>query len=147
MDRLVTILATKGSAVHIVAPETTVLDAVDKMCRARVGSLVVMDEQTLVGIFSERDLMTRVVLEQRDPATTHVGEVMTTSVISVTRDTSSHDAMALMSSRRVRHLPVTDGAARVVGIVSIGDLVRWVVTDRERLIDELEGYVAGRYPG
>jgi CBS domain-containing protein len=147
MERLTTILGTKGSAVHVIAPEATVLDAVDEMCRARVGALVVMEGTTVVGIFSERDLMTRVVLEQRDPATTHVGEVMTTSVISVTRDTSSHEAMSLMTTRRVRHLPVTDGAGRIVGVISIGDLVRWVVTDRERLIEELEGYVAGRYPG
>ena len=103
-------------------------------------------EESIVGIFSERDLMTRVVLEQRDPSTTHVGEVMTTGVVSVDSDTSTHDAMELMTSERVRHLPVTDGA-RLVGIVSIGDLVRWVIADRERLVEELEGYVAGRYPG
>ena len=146
MDRLATILGSKGSEVHVIAPEDTVLDAVDKMCRAHVGALVVVEGQTLVGIFSERDLMTRVVLDQRDPATTHVAEVMTTSVVSVTQDTTAHEAMALMTSRRVRHLPITDDT-RIAGVISIGDLVRSVLADGERRVDELEGYVAGRYPG
>ena len=146
MDRVETILETKGDTIHTTVPEATVIEAVDQMCRLHVGALVVVREESIVGIFSERDLMTRVVLEQRDPSTTHVGEVMTTGVVSVNCDTSTHDAMELMTNERVRHLPVTDGA-RMVGLVSIGDLVRWVIADRERLVVELEGYVAGRYPG
>jgi CBS domain-containing protein len=147
METLEAILASKeNTIVHVISPEATVLDAVDRMCAARVGALLVARGEALLGVFSERDLMTRVVLDQRDPATTHIGEVMTPGVIGVSRRTSPHDAMSLMTSRRVRHLPVTDGP-RVVGLVSIGDLVRWAVTDRDRLIEDLEGYVAGRYPG
>jgi len=147
MDTLEFILESKGSTtVHVVTPETTVIEAVDTMCAAHVGALLVVRGDTLVGVFSERDLMTRVVLDQRDPATTHVGEVMTPGAISVSLGSSAHDAMALMTSRRVRHLPVTDGR-RIAGVVSMGDLVRWAVTDRDRLIEELQEYVAGRYPG
>jgi signal-transduction protein with cAMP-binding, CBS, and nucleotidyltransferase domain len=147
MKTLEAILASKESTVvHVVSPEATVLEAVDQMCAARVGALLVVRGDTLLGIFSERDLMTRVVLDQRDPATTHIGEVMTPEAISVPQRMDPHDAMSLMTSRRVRHLPVTDGA-RIAGVVSIGDLVRWAVAERDRLIDELEGYVAGRYPG
>ena len=147
METLEFVLESKGSTtVHVVVPETTVLEAVDQMCAAHVGALLVVRGDTLVGVFSERDLMTRVVLDQRDPATTHIGEVMTPGAVSVTLDTSAHDTMALMTSRRVRHLPVTDGR-RIAGVVSIGDLVRWAVTDRDRLISELQEYVTGRYPG
>jgi CBS domain-containing protein len=147
METLELVLESKGSTtVHVVVPETTVVEAVDQMCAAHVGALLVVRGDTLVGVFSERDLMTRVVLDQRDPATTHIGEVMTPGAVSVPLDTSAHDAMALMTSRRVRHLPVTDGR-RIAGVVSIGDLVRWAVTDRDRLISELQEYVTGRYPG
>jgi CBS domain-containing protein len=147
METLERILASKGSTtVHVVTPEMTVLEAVDRMCAAHVGALLVVRGDTLVGVFSERDLMTRVVLDQRDPASTYIGEVMTPGVLSVSLGTAPHDAMSLMTSGRVRHLPVTEGA-RLVGIVSIGDLVRWAVADRDRLIGELEEYVAGRYPG
>jgi CBS domain-containing protein len=145
METLSDILESKGRAVYVVSPEATILEAVDRMCRERVGALVVIDAAEIVGVFSERDLMTRVVLEQRDPATTHIGEIMTTAVTSVASDTSPREAMALMTRLRVRHLPVADGM-RLIGLVSIGDLVRWVVADRERLVDELEGYVQGRYP-
>lgn len=147
METLERILESKANTtVHVVTPEATVLEAVDRMCAAHVGALLVVQGETLEGVFSERDLMLRVVLEQRDPASTHIGEVMTAGAISVPLGTSPHKAMSLMNSQRVRHLPVTDGA-RIAGVVSIGDLVRWAVADRDRLIDELEEYVAGRYPG
>ncbi|HEY3820825.1 MAG TPA: CBS domain-containing protein [Polyangiaceae bacterium] len=147
METLEFVLETKGStAVHVVEPEATVLEAVGKMCAAHVGALLVVRDETLVGVFSERDVMVRVVLDQRDPATTCVAEVMTPAVITVPLHSSAHEAMSVMTSRRVRHLPVTDGS-RIAGVVSIGDLVRWAVSDRDRLIDELEEYVAGRYPG
>jgi CBS domain-containing protein len=116
------------------------------MCRAHVGALLVMRDQTIVGIFSERDLMTRVVLARRDPALTRVGDVMTHDVICVRGDLSPHEAMDLVTTRRVRHLPVVDGR-RPIGVVSIGDLVRWTLRDREHAIEQLQDYVTGRYPG
>lgn len=146
MEPLESILEAKGRTVHVIAPEATVIEAVDGMWCAHVGALLVMRAQTLVGIFSERDLMTRVVLGRLDPALTSVGDVMTRDVVCVQAEVSPHEAMALMTSRRVKHLPIVDGR-RVIGLVSIGDLVRWNLRDREYAIEQLQEYVTGRYPG
>jgi CBS domain-containing protein len=145
MDVLAKILRLKGDMVYTVTPDATVIRAVHEMCRARIGALVVVEGEHAVGIFTERDLMTRVVLEQRDPATTLVGEVMSVDVLRVAPSTRPQEAMSMMTEWRVRHLPVLEGE-RIVGIVSIGDLVRWSISERDRLIDELERYCAGRYP-
>ncbi len=146
METVADILVTKGAQIFGIGPEATVLAAVDRMCRAHVGALVVLEGDALVGIFSERDVMTRVVLEQRDPASVRVGEVMSTSVVKVPPAMHAREAMAIMTDRRVRHLPVTEGAC-LVGLVSIGDVVRASLVERERTIDELERYCSGQYPG
>ncbi len=146
METLQAILDHKGGKIHAIAPEATVLDAVDEMCREHIGALLVMRGDALVGIFSERDLMTRVVLAPLDPASTYVGEVMTTDVLCVGVGMSPTDAMDLVTNHRVRHLPVLSGR-RIVGVVSIGDLVRWTIADREHTVQELNEYVSGRYPG
>jgi CBS domain-containing protein len=146
MNPIESILQLKGHHVYVVSPEETVLDAVEAMCMARVGSLVVMDEGGLVGIFAERDLMTRVVLARRDPATTRVAEVMTRDVVCIAPDVTPQQAMTIITERRVRHLPVLDGGG-IVGLVSIGDLVRWGLSVKEREIGEMQDYVTGRYPG
>jgi CBS domain-containing protein len=146
MEPIQAILDQKGREIHVVARDATVLDAVGTMCRAHVGAVLVMEGDRLCGIFSERDLMSRVVLAGKEPSTTPVAEVMTTEVTSIAPDVSAHDAMALMTDRRVRHLPVAEGR-RIVGLVSIGDLVRWTLHDREAEIANLQDYVSGRYPG
>ena len=146
MKPLEIVLEHKGRAVHAVEIDATVLEAVDEMCRAHVGAVLVMDDDTLVGIFSERDLMRRVVLAGKDPAQTPVVDVMTIDVLSITPDTTPREAMALVTEHRVRHLPVVEGR-RIVGVVSIGDLVRWTIEEREHEIAELHEYVTGRYPG
>jgi CBS domain-containing protein len=146
METLQDILDHKGGKIHTIAPEATVLDAVDEMCREHIGALLVMRGDALLGIFSERDLMTRVVLAPLDPACTYVGEVMTSDLFCIGVDTSPTEAMDLMTNHRVRHLPVLVGR-RVVGIVSIGDLVRWTIADREQTVQQLNEYVSGRYPG
>jgi CBS domain-containing protein len=146
MEALELILESKGRTMHVIAPDASVLDAVEAMCRARVGALLVMDGDEIAGIFSERDLMKRVVLAQREPADTPVGDVMTREIVCVEHDASPKQAMALVTDHRVRHLPVLQGR-RIIGIISIGDLVRWTIRDRERVIEDLEQYVAGRYPG
>jgi CBS domain-containing protein len=146
MEPIEAILQTKGREVHVVTRDATVLDAVGTMCRAHVGAVLVMDGDQLAGIFSERDLMSRVVLAGKDPAKTPVSEVMTRDVKSIAPDVSAHEAMSLMTNRRVRHLPVAEGR-RIVGLVSIGDLVRWTLHDREAEIANLQDYVSGRYPG
>jgi CBS domain-containing protein len=105
-----------------------------------------MEGKALLGIFSERDLMTRVLLSRRDPATTRVKDVMTHRAICVGVGAAPREAMVLMTNRRVRHLPVVRDS-RIVGIVSIGDMVRWSLQHREREVEELRGYVVGQYPG
>jgi CBS domain-containing protein len=140
------ILEEKGRGVYVTNPQVTVIEAVGMMCQARVGALLVMQNDTLVGIFSERDVMSRVVLAGLDAKRTCVGEVMTRNVVCVEIDVSPDEAMAIITSRRMRHLPVVDGR-RVVGMVSIGDLVRWTIRDREQSIEQLREYVTGRYPG
>jgi signal-transduction protein with cAMP-binding, CBS, and nucleotidyltransferase domain len=146
MDPIESILASKGRTLHVTSPAATVLEASRAMCTARVGALLVMDAEHMVGVFSERDLMTRVVLAGRPAETTRVGDVMTREVVCIRIEASPQDAMAVMTRRRVRHLPVTQ-ASKVVGLISIGDLVRWTIRDNERAIHRLEDYVCGRYPG
>lgn len=146
MHTLRAVLETKSKTIYATTPVTTVLEAVDEMCRARVGALLVRDGETPVGILSERDLLTRIVLARRDPATTRVADIMTSDVVCIGCDESPEHAMAVMTERRCRHLPVVfDG--RVIGIVSIGDLVRWASRNQEYEIRMLDEYLAGKYPG
>jgi CBS domain-containing protein len=146
MGALRTILEEKDQTIHAVGPETSVLEAVGKMCQSRVGALLVEQLGTPIGILSERDIMTRLVLEQRDPAMTTVGEIMTPEVLCIDPDRSPEEAMSLMTARRVRHLPVVEGRS-VVGIISIGDLVRWASRNQDYEIRTLREYVSGVYAG
>jgi CBS domain-containing protein len=146
MEEIESILAAKDPRLHVIEPEASVMDAVEKMCGARVGALLVMDGRALLGIFSERDLMTRVLLSKRDPERTLVKDVMTQRAICVGLGVAPREAMSLMTHRRVRHLPVVSDN-QIVGIVSIGDMVRWTLQDREREVEELRSYVVGQYPG
>jgi CBS domain-containing protein len=146
MQTLRTVLETKPNVIHETTPTATVVDAVDQMCRAHVGALLVCEGEKPIGILSERDLLTRVILARRDPATTRVGDIMTREVVCIEPDVAPEEAMAVMTERRCRHLPVVQGG-RVAGIVSIGDLVRWASRNQEYEIRMLDEYVAGRYPG
>jgi signal-transduction protein with cAMP-binding, CBS, and nucleotidyltransferase domain len=146
METVSAILAEKGEAVFSVRPGSTVLEAVDEMCRRHVGAMLVCEDGRPLGMFSERDLMTRVVLRQRDAAATRVDDVMTREVAGVGTTATVTEAMAVMTQRRCRHLPVMlDG--RVVGVVSIGDLVRHASRHQEYEIRLLHDYVLGKYPG
>ena len=146
MSALRTILEGKDPTVHYVTPEATVLSAVDKMCRTRVGALLVESNDEPVGIISERDIMRRLVLEQRNPATTRVSDIMSRDVLCIDPDREPEEAMALMTEKRVRHLPVVyDGT--IIGIISMGDLVRWASRNQEFEARVLRDYVIGVYPG
>jgi CBS domain-containing protein len=145
-DTLEAVLASKGSTVYSVAPETPVLDAVRTMNRARVGALLVCVANELVGIFTERDVLNRVVDPGRDPTSTKVVEVMTSEVVTVRSNTGIQDAMAVISERRFRHLPVIDDG-KLLGVVSSGDLTRWVSRNQEGHIQDLVNYITGKYPG
>jgi CBS domain-containing protein len=153
MGPIENILTAKGHELYVAAPQDTVLAAVKAMCAARISSLLVMEGDVLSGIFCERDLMSRVVLARLDPDTTTVGDVMTRDVVCIAPDVSVRDAMRVMTARRVRHLPVADDR-RIIGLVSIGDLVRWTaeenthqIEDGNHMIAALNDYVRGRYPG
>lgn len=134
------LLETKTERVEAVSPQTTVGEAIAAMNQRRIGSILVMDGDRLVGIFTERDVLTRVVPQQLDPRRTPVGEVMTRNPMTITPTRTVQEAMMIMTDSRKRHLPVVQGG-KVVGLVSIGDLTRWMVRDQQRTIEDLTDYV------
>jgi|SRR5580692_11269263 CBS domain-containing protein len=146
MESLESILNEKGRTVFSVRPDVAVIEAVGAMCASHVGALVVMHGKRIAGMFSERDLIKRVVLEKLDPEHVRVGDVMTRHVVCTGGDISPAEAMEVMTRECVRHLPVLRGG-RLDGIVSMGDLVRWTIHNQEHTVDQLTEYVAGRYPG
>lgn len=138
------ILAGKGPQVWSVDRDAFVLPSVRLMNDNHIGSLVVLDGAEVVGIFSERDLLRRVVGQNRDPATTQVGEVMTTNLVWGTPATTIEEARTIMRDCRVRHLPLRDGDGRLCGIISIGDLNAYLLATQEFEIHELHAYLYGR---
>ncbi len=139
------VLADKGRQVYTVSAKTTVREAVRVMNQNGVGALLVVDGERPVGMFSERDVLRRIVDAGRDPNTTRVAEVMTGNPVVVEPSTTVEQAMGIMTQRRCRHLPVVE-AGRVTGMVSIGDLTRWVSLNQETHIQHLVDYITGAYP-
>ena len=137
------LLEQKGRNVWTIDPDATVLDAVAKMADKDVGSLVVMDGEKLVGIITERHYSRNVVLKGKTSPTTLVREIMETNVIHVRPEQSVELCMALMTDKRVRHLPVVEDA-KLIGIVSIGDLLKHIISKKEFALDQLEHYIQGR---
>lgn len=145
MSTLSEILREKeGAPLLDVEHGTSVLDAVHRMNEHSVGALIVNDVGRMIGIFTERDVLRRVVGKQLDPATVSVGEVMTGRVICCTPATSIDEAREVMRSRRIRHLPVLDSEGEVVGLISIGDLNAYQTTHQETTIHYLHEYLHGR---
>ena len=145
-DSVGLILKRKGFEVHSIAPDATVYQALQKMADKEIGALVVMDGTDVVGIFSERDYARKVVLKDRSSREMQVREIMSTPVVTVTPKTTVDECMFCMTSKHLRHLPVVDGET-VVGLVSIGDLVNWIMSVQEVAIHQLEDYITGKYPG
>lgn len=146
LARLRSVLAEKGSAVYATAPSATVGEAVREMNAKGVGALLVLEPVgRVVGIFTERDVLRRVVDERRDPATTPVRAVMSREVVMVEPSLTVGEAMAIMTRLRVRHLPVVEDGT-LYGMVSIGDLTRWLVNDQQEEIDRLVDYITGHRP-
>jgi len=142
MATVKTILENKGHAVYSVKPEATILDALKVMTEKQVGAVMVMDGDTVKGIFSERDYARRGTL-LGNPVTTPVKDVMTSKVYYVSPEQSAETCMAQMSDKRIRHLPVVkDG--KVVGVISIGDVVKTLLKDKDALIKGLENYMLGQ---
>lgn len=130
----------KGRALFSIEPEDPVLEAIRMMADRHVGALLVMRGTELAGIVSERDYARKVVLLGRSSAETPVWQIMSSPVVTVSLDTSVQDCMRLMTERHIRHLPVVEGQ-RVVGMISIGDLVKAVMEEQQQTIDQLESYI------
>jgi len=132
----------KSGEVWSVGPDETVLEAITRMARLGIGALLVMEGERLVGIVSERDYARKIILQGRRSAETRVAEIMTREVFTATEDMTAQRCLGMMTEGFFRHLPVMDGE-RVVGLVSIGDLVKAVIADQQEVIQELERYVTG----
>lgn len=140
------VLTQKGQAIWSISPDASVLDAIASMSEKHVGALVVLTGERLVGIITERDYARKVILKGRQSRETKVREIMSAPVQYVTPEQTIGECMHLMTSRQIRHLPVLEGD-RVAGIVSIGDIVNWIVTAQDDTIRHLHNYIAGSYPG
>lgn len=136
------ILGEKGHDVWSVAPDATVFEAIKLMDKRRVGALVVLKGDKLVGIISERDYARKIILKGRLSKQTPVSKIMTRKVICVSPERTAQECMALMTEKRIRHLPVLD-RKKLVGIISIGDVVRATIADKQFTIEQLEKYIHG----
>jgi IMP dehydrogenase len=136
------ILDTKGYTVWSIQPQESVFAAIEQMAEKEVGALVVLEDDALVGIISERDYARKVILKGRSSHETTVQDIMTPHVIYVRLDQSIEECMTLVTERRIRHLPVLDNR-RVVGIISIGDLVKTIIAEQQFMIEQLEHYISG----
>lgn len=138
-------LTVKGSAVHAVAPHESVYDAICRMTELRVGALLVMDGQRLVGVISERDYTRKVIVQGRASVGTRVDEIMSSPVLTVTPQQTLRECMEITAQHQIRHLPVVDGDT-VLGVLSINDLVRTIVAQQAETIESLNSYISGDYP-
>lgn len=142
MSQISEILANKPATVWSVTSEHSVYDAIKMMSDQGIGAVLVMNEQQIEGILSERDCARKVVLECRSAKETQVGEIMTSNVFTTTSDKSISDCMSMMTNRHFRHLPIVENS-KVVGMISIGDLVRAMISEYQYTIEQLEHYIAG----
>ncbi len=141
--KLVThLLDTKGGDIISIGQNASVYDAIKLMADRAVGSLLVMDDNELLGIVTERDYARKVILKGRSSETTTVGEIMSTDVITAATGQTVNECMTLMTERRIRHLPVVE-KGEVVGLISIGDLVNAIISDQKEEIEQLESYISG----
>ena len=142
MSKVGDILGTKSGDIWSVTSTQSVLDAIRLMAEQGIGAVLVIDDGQLSGIFSERDYARKVILEDRSSGDTPVSEIMTRDVITTDRECEAHECMTMMTKNHFRHLPVVE-AGQVVGMISIGDLVKEVIREQQFTIDQLEHYIAG----
>ena len=145
MGHVADLLRAKGSDIYTISSDATVYEAIVEMVRHNVGSLLVVDETTPVGILTERDYLREIALKGRTSKSTKVGEIMIRDVIVVDKDRTLDECMAIMTERRIRHLPVIEAEA-LIGLISIGDVVKQLSQDRKAEIKYLTDYITGKYP-
>ena len=136
------ILKGKGNITLSVTPDTIILDALRLMSEKNVGALLVMENEKLIGIFSERDYARKIILKGRTALDTQVGEIMTSEVITISPDETIEQCMKLMSQKRIRHLPFVQ-SSKVVGVISIGDVVKFIIEEQETVIEHFKLYISG----
>ncbi len=137
------ILHHKGPQVWSISPDKTVFEAIQLLAQKNIGALPVIENDKVIGIFSERDYTRKIALAGKSSKDTRVREILSTDVIFVTSDTSVEESMRLMTEHRIRHLPVCQDE-KLVGIISIGDLVNWTISMQSAALDQMESYLAGR---
>ena len=142
MHNIRDILKAKGTTIWTASPDETVYDAIHRMAEHGIGALLVMEGDQLVGFFSERDYSRKVILKGLSSRETPVKAIMSSPVQTISPDASVQEGLTIMTEQRIRHLPVVDDSG-VIGIVSIGDLVKAVIEDQQELIDQLESYIVG----
>ena len=135
------VLQSKGHDIWSIGPELSVYDAIAMMAQQEVGALVVLDGETLVGVVSERDYARKVVLQGRSSRDTKIKDIMTTRVAFARPDQSVEECMAMMTDKRIRHLPIMDGD-KLLGVISIGDLVKSIIEEQQHVIEQLEQYIS-----
>ena len=135
------VLQSKGHDICSIGPDASVYDAIAKMAQEEVGALVVLEGESLVGVVSERDYARKVVLQGRSSRDTKIGDIMTTRVAYARPDQSVEECMATMTEKRIRHLPVMDGD-KLLGVISIGDLVKSIMEEQQHVIEQLEQYIS-----
>ena len=136
------ILDSKENAIWHITPDESVLDAIKLMAEKKIGALLVMENEKLVGIISERDYARKVILQGKSSKQTPVSEIMTANVHRILPEQTVEDCMEIMTEKRFRHLPVLEGE-NVIGVISIGDLVKAIIAEQQFTIEQLEGYIAG----
>lgn len=132
----------KGHTVWFIRSEKTVFEALELMAEKEIGALLIFDDDQLVGIFSERDYARKVILKGKSSHDTRVNEIMTKQVVCVRPDQSMTDCMALMTDKHIRHLPVLD-EDKIIGVISIGDVVKEIISEQEFIIEQMENYITG----
>ena len=145
LDTIGSLLKQKGTDIWFVSPGTSVFEAISVMSDKGVGALLVIDNGKLVGIISERDYARKVILKGKSSRETPVSDIMTSQVITITTSETLDDSMMIMTRNRIRHLPVLENG-RIVGVISIGDLVKWIISIQGEAINQLENYITGKYP-